>query len=173
MNIKKNIRLILLFFLISNYSKAQSVEYSVKAMFIEKIARLTEWPVNNNNDFFVITVLGKSPFNGELEKLSQKVKIKNKPIKIYYINDYKYISNCNVLFICNSEKNIIPEIINQYGNSGILFVADSQGFCKKGIHFNFYFDEDETLKYEVNPEAIKRAKLMVDLQLLNYGKIIK
>ena len=50
---------------ISLFAKSQSVEYLVKASFIEKFARFTEWAPNSIGDSFVIGVLGDSPFSTE------------------------------------------------------------------------------------------------------------
>jgi len=173
MHILKKIIIIILLFQLVNSTKSQSVEYAVKASFIEKFARFTIWPNNLNGGFFEIVVLGKSPFNQELEKISQKMKIKNKPIRIKYITDYHEIKDSHLVFICASERNRISEIIAHIEYLNILSISDTPGFSKKGVHLNFYIDEFETIKYEVNPTALKKANLNVDLQLLNFGKIIR
>jgi len=151
---------------------AQSIEYSVKASFIEKFARFTDWSSLPSEEYFVIDVLGDSPFNGELEKIAKKVKIKNRTIRINYIDTYQEIKNCQLLFICASEKNRITDIMKFIEHQNILAIADSPGFCKKGVHLNFYIDESETIKYEVNPGALKKSNLTIEMQLLSFGKIV-
>ena len=152
---------------------AQSIEYSVKASFIEKFARFTDWNAMANDEYFVIDVLGESPFNGELEKIAKKVKIKNRTVRINYIDTYQEIKNCHVVFICGSEKNRITDIMKFIEHQNILTIADTPGFCKKGVHLNFYIDESETIKYEVNPLAFKKSNLTVEMQLLSFGKIVQ
>ncbi len=152
---------------------AQSIEYSVKASFIEKFARFTDWNALTSEDYFVIDVLGESPFNGELEKIAKKIKIKNRTVKINYIDNYQDIKNCQLLFICASERNRISEIMKFIEHQNILTIADTPGFCKKGVHLNFYIDESETIKYEVNPIAFKKSNLSVEMQLLSFGKIVQ
>ncbi|MFN8361626.1 MAG: YfiR family protein [Candidatus Kapaibacterium sp.] len=152
---------------------AQSIEYSVKASFIEKFARFTDWSALPSDDYFVIDVLGESPFNGELETIAKKIKIKNRTVKINYIDNYQDIKNCQLLFISASEKNRISAIMKFIEHQNILAIADTPGFCKKGVHLNFYIDESETVKYEVNPAALKRSNLTVEMQLLSYGKIVQ
>ncbi len=171
----KNIKIIIFIAIIGlsiqMYLQAQSIEYSIKASFIEKFARFTDWG-ELNSDSFVIAVLGENPFNGELERLAKKVKIKNKPVKILYIKNYTESFNSNILFISASEKNKIREITKYVEQFRILTVSDTPGFCSKGVHLNFYLDDSETIKYEVNPTAIKKSKLIVEMQLLSYGTII-
>lgn len=172
MKVTKSIFIFLAILLFAEYSKAQSVEYSVKALCFEKFARLTDWNNELSQDYFVIDVLGKSPFGGELENLEKNIKIKNKPVKVNYIKNYTEIKDCQLLFICASEKNRLLEIIKQVEFLNILILSDTPGFCKKGVHINFYVDDYETIKYEINPAALKRANITVDIQLINYGEII-
>lgn len=172
MILKRYLLIFSLLMLCIGHSIAQSVEYSVKALYIEKIARFTEWKTDLAGEYFVIDVLGKSPFNGELEKMAKKAKIKNKTIKINYITNYQDIKECQLLFICASEKSKLPAIIKYIETLNILTIADTPGFCKKGVHLNLYIDDEETLKYEINPNALKRDSMTVDMQLINYGEII-
>ena len=158
---------------ISLLAKSQSVEYLVKASFIEKFARFTEWAPNSIGDSFVIGVLGDSPFSTELETLSSKTKIKSKPIAISYIKDYRNVSGCNVLFICSSEKNNLSKIISSLGNSNVMLVGDTPGYAEKGVHFNFYLTAKGTIHFEINTKALVSSGLKVDIQLLSIGKIVK
>jgi hypothetical protein len=167
-------KLLVLIFLITffNNSKAQSLEYTLKASFIEKFARFTEWESNSIGEYFEIDILGDSPFTGELEKMANKSKIKNKSIKINYIKNYYDANVCQVLFICSSEKHNVSKIIKYFGKLNILMVADTPGFSELGVHFNFYYKENGTIHFEVNPKALNKAQLKYDMQLLNIGKII-
>jgi hypothetical protein len=163
----------LVFLLLALQMRAQSVEYSVKALYIEKFARFTDWKNDGGGECFVIDVLGVSPFNGELEKLTQKLKIKNKPVKINYISNYLDIKDCHLLYISASEKNRLPAIIKHIETMEILTIADTPGFCKKGVHVNLYIDDEGAIRYEINPTALKKAGISVEMQLLNYGDVIQ
>jgi len=161
------------FFLLAPFlANAQSVEYFVKASLIGKIAQYTEWNSNNNFDNFEIAILGKSPFNGELEKLASGTKINKKAIKINYIANYSQAEACQILFICRSERKKLNEIIDFLENKNILLVADTPEFSGTGIHFNFYTELDKTIHFEIDLNALKRSGLKPDLQLLTIGKII-
>jgi len=151
---------------------SQSVEYSVKASIIQKIARFTEWETGAIGEYFVIGILGTSPFDGEFERLAAKDRIKNKPVRIIYIKDYHDSRDCQVLFICRSEKDDVKEIVRYLRNSNTLLVSDTPGFSEIGVHFNFYIKENETIHFEVNPKALSGAKLRTDMLLLSLGKIV-
>lgn len=170
---KNSALIVLIFVMFSNYSNAQSVEYMVKASFIEKFARFTDWETNLSGEYFVITVLGESPFNGELEKMAKILKIKNKPIMINYIDDYRDIKDSQVLFICSSEANNLQTIIKHIEGKNILTISDTPGFGKKGVQTNLYLDKSERIKFEINLTALNKSKLTFDMQLLSLGEIIK
>lgn len=161
-----------LFLTIPFRTEAQSVEYFVKASLLAKIAQYTEWNSINNSEVFVIAVLGKSPFNGELEKLASSVRIKNKPIKISYISNHTQAKECQILYICKSEIKNLDEIIRYFEVKNTMLVSDTPEFSEKGIHFNFYTEKDKTIHFEIDLNALKKSGLKPDLQLLTIGKII-
>jgi hypothetical protein len=169
---RRYILFMLLACMMSAPAHSQSVEYSVKASFIEKFARFTEWESNSIGEYFVIDILGNSPFGGEFERLAVKEKIKGRPIRVRYIKDYREARDCQVLFICRSEKENLREIVRALKHANILLVADSPGFSELGVHFNFYLKDNETIHFEVNPKALASAQLKPDLLLLSIGKII-
>ena len=170
---KRNITFILISLLmICSNAKSQSVEYFVKASFIEKFARFTEWQPNSINESFVIGVLGENPFYNELEKLSKKTKIKDKPVTVKYFQNLSEVQKCQVLFISSSEKNNITEIIKTLSKMNVLLIGDSPGYAEKGVHFNFYYKKNETLHFEINMKSLVNANLKTDIQLLSLGKII-
>ena len=149
----------------------QTSEYVLKAAFIEKFARFTEWPPEQSK-YFVITVLGKNPFGAALEQVAIKFKIKNKEIKIKYISNIKELSRTNILFISNSEANKINEILNYIKNDPILTISDSDGFALKGVHLNFYNSDEGTIHFEINRSKLNETKLKIDMYLLELARII-
>ena len=172
MFLKKYIIIVFSIFIVSLPAKSQSVEYFVKASFIEKFARFTDWESNAASENFVICVLGKSPFHKELEELSRKTKIKEKSLKIIYLNDYHNISDCQVLFICSSETDNLDSIIGFLKNRNVLLVSDTPGFSQKGVHFNFFIARNGTIRFEINLKALVKSNLKTDMQLLSIGKIV-
>jgi len=162
----------LILLLIPTVLKSQSIESYVKASLLFKIAQYTEWNTANDPKIFQIAVLGKTPFTGELEKIAAKTRIKNKPVVINYINDYKKAEGAEIIFICSSEKKAFPEIIRAYQEKNTLLISDSPNFSGNGVHFNFIVESDETIHFEIDLQALKKAGLKPDLQLLSIGKII-
>jgi hypothetical protein len=159
-------------FCLTNYSIAQSREYLIKAAYIEKFTRFIEWPANSLDGEFVITILGKDPFEGALEEIARKYKIKNLPIIIKYISDIDEIEKCNILFIAQSKKNTLNEIFYYTKDKPILTLSETKNYGEKGVHINFYYTNKGTIHFEVNPAKLKKSGFTMDMYLLELGKII-
>lgn len=172
MYFKRSVFIFLVFFLHFSISKSQSVEYSLKASFIEKFARFTEWETNVTGENFVIAVLGRSPFYNELGDMAKKTKINGLPVKVIYLKNIEEANACQLIFICSSERKNIPDIIKFIENKNILLIGDTPGYCEQGVHFNFYLESNNTVHFEINVKALEKSKLKPDMHLLSIGKII-
>ncbi len=160
-------------------------EYKMKAVLFEKFADFIDWPndlnVNNSSKFFVITVIGENPFfvikkdkktsENWLNLLYNEKKIRGKEVKIQFILDVKDIPGSHLLFISNSEKKNLSEIIATANKNYTLTVSDTPGFAKKGAHINFYVDKGN-LKFEVNETAIRKSGFRVSYHMLKLARII-
>lgn len=150
----------------------QPKEYLLKAGFLEKFASFTTWPANENMKDFTIAIMGKNPFNDYLETFYKNVKINKKNVIITYIDTIDEIDNVQMLFISNSEKDHINEILKQTQGKAILLIGDTEGFAKQGVHINLYETHQQTLHFEINAQSVKRSGLKIDALLLNYAKIV-
>ena len=157
-------------------SWAQPMEYLLKAGFLEKFARFTDWPdtgdMKNPDSPFVISIIGASPFKGSLEEIYKKAVIKNKPVIIRYINSKNQIPGTHLLFICESEKNKLEDILQTAQNYPVLIVSDTEGFAEKGTHINLYTTKKNTLHFEINVGAVKKSGLSIQLVLLEIAKVL-
>ena len=172
----KNIVIVLFcmfLFILKVFSQPQ--EYSVKAVFIERFTQFIDWPKEVLSEtappFFIIGVIGENPFGNELENLYNSKLIKNKNVKILYLNSASEIDLCHVLFISSSKKNEILSILNLTSFKPILTIGDTTGFCEKGVLINF-FVENSKIRFAINNTAFQNAGLTVSYHLLKYAKVI-
>ncbi len=145
-------------------------EFLLKANWLEKFTRYIDWKsesdVNNVQKPFVIGIIGTNPFGTILDRyyVTQNRKIKNKRVEIKYFNNVKEVINCNMLFVAESAKSDIAEIVNLTKNKSILTVSDTEGFSKKGIHINFVLNEP-SLFFEINERAVIQSGFTMDYEL--------
>ncbi|KPA12066.1 transmembrane protein [Candidatus Magnetomorum sp. HK-1] len=174
--ISNRIYKILLFLLIClpALALAQDRAQLIKAGFIAKFVQFTSWPaeLSNQSDEFLITIIGKDPIYGVLEKLYKNKKLKNLPIKVKHIYKVEEINNTNVLFISKDMSSELNNIFEKIRNKPIMTVSDTDGFCKKGVLLNFYITNKGTLHFELNSQVMKQTPLKINLLLLEIARVI-
>ncbi|MCP5053208.1 MAG: YfiR family protein [bacterium] len=121
---------------------------------------------------FTVGIIGKTPLIFHLGDEYGTKNIMNKQVTIKYFagtQDIKEIETCHIVFISASVSKNLAEIISDIKNKPILTVADTPGFAEKGVHINFY-REGLKLRFEINSDAIREAKLFCSAILLRIGK---
>ncbi|MBA4417332.1 MAG: DUF4154 domain-containing protein [Syntrophus sp. (in: bacteria)] len=148
-------------------------EYELKAGFIYNIAKFVEWPDKKTADtkkIINLYVLGSDPFGRILDQITGK-KVKGKILEVKHIRSPKDLRDCHMLFISSSEREKLPDILESLKDSNILTIGDTNGYGQQGVIINFYM-EQKKVRFEVNTNIAKRAKLSISSQLLKLAKII-
>ena len=174
---------ILIFFIIlvpvhTGYSIAQSnrgSEYLLKSVFLERFCRFIEWPREagiDQNDTFVIGVIGETSFNAILEKVYASQPIQNKRVEIRYYKTVSEIGGSQLLFIAKTDRGTLRRIIDRSMTLPLLTVSDTSGYASYGVHINM-FVENEQIRFEINNQALKKSGFSVSSLLLNVAKIVE
>jgi uncharacterized protein DUF4154 len=148
--------------------------YKIKAVFLFNFTQFVEWPdgaFNNNNDPFVIGILGKDPFGKYIDEVVQSEKVGNHSITIMRYQNISEINNCQVLFIEDNDSNL-PSVLSALNNRAILTVSDMQGFTQAGGIIGFVTIENK-IKLQININAAKEAGLNISSKLLSVANIVK
>ncbi len=143
-------------------------EYQIKAAFLYNFAKFIEWPHTafvDDKSPFVIGILGDNPFGNLLEPTVAGKKINEHPISIQTYREIDGATNCHILFISNSEKKRLPEIIGKLQGATILTVGETERFIETGGMVNFV-REGTKLRFQINDDTAKVAKLKISSKLL-------
>jgi hypothetical protein len=154
---------------------AQYNENVIKAAYIERITRFVEWPANDSfhsREQFVIGVYDEDEFYHTLIEVFKEKLIKEHKVKIIQITSPEQIIGCNICYLSKKAKSLISNFIDTANSSGILLISGSTGFCKAGVHINFYV-EDEKLKFEINEKSMSSGGFKVSYLLMQNTRIIK
>ena len=149
-------------------------EYFLKTAFLYNFARLVEWPAgtfNTKTDPFRLCFIGKEPFNEALRSIRNKT-VRGRSLLIQRDVSLNEASQCQILFISQSEKNNIPDILTTLHQAPVLTVSELAGFAEQNGHIRFFLSNDEKLSLEVNLDAIKRAGLKISSRILTLAKIV-
>lgn len=154
------------------------IPYRDKADQLESIARFVTWPpelrMENTLRPFNIAVIGKigkNPFGGHLQDVYKKKQILKKRVYIRIISNVKEIGNAHLLFVSESMKNELKTILDSIRDKPILTVGDTEGFARRGIHVNFFY-EGVKLRFEVNDSAARQAGLAISWHMMKHVKRI-
>lgn len=146
-------------------------EYEVKAAFLYNFAKYVQWPPSQRQ-LFVIGVLGKDPFGRQLDEALSGQSVQKKSIVIRRFARVEEVAGTDILFVCASERRDLPAIFEALHRAPVLTVADMDRFAELGGMINL-FTEENRVRFEMNPDAIRRAGLKAGSQLYRLARIVK
>lgn len=147
-------------------------EYAIKSTIIYRICKFTQWPrPANKNKPFIISILGKT-LPGEEIRMPGNGTIDKRKIVVQKICHLSEIDSSDVLFITSSEADRIDAVLDYIGNKPVLTVGDTRGFGQKGVIINLYIHQN-SVRFEINYEASKKASLQMHSQLFAIGRVVK
>lgn len=183
----------------ANPKTAQEIEYEVKAAFIFNFMKFIEWPpekqISKENDAdaaktMIIGIVGINPFGSAFQPILDK-EVQKKKIRLVEIpgfhsfqNDYRnktqalddytaryqpVISKCDVLFICDSEKDYRKELLSLTEGRHLLTISDLPDFAKKDGMIGFVKDNNK-IRFAINLQAAEKEKMKIRSQLLTLAK---
>jgi hypothetical protein len=151
----------------------RSPEYQVKAAFLYQFTKFVEWPpqaFRTSHDKVIIGVLGEGPMERALTAVQGRV-VKDRLVEIERYKTVADLDYCHVLFISSSMDDQLPTILKQLKGWSALTVGDVEGSARRGVMINFITVED-TIRFEVNVGAAKRANLRIGSELLGLAQAV-
>ena len=141
-------------------------EYEVKAAMIYNFALFVEWPKKvSPSSPIAIGVLGDDPFGPILESTFRRKTAQDREIQIRRFARLEELQPCDILFIAQSERKRMSEIIDAIGRNGVLTIGDMKDFTELGGVIGFKI-EDKEVRFEINLAAAQRAGLKISYKLL-------
>ena len=153
---------------------AQSDENIIKAAYIERITRFVEWPQLKSSKDTVTFKIGVYRDNElyNILKIALKDKtIKNRKVTVIELANYENIVSCNLCYLSLISNNEIDRLMSIANQSGVLILSFGQDYGIKGIHINFYIEENK-LKFEINRKSVSAGNFKISSLLMNNSKII-
>lgn len=148
-------------------------EYQVKAAFLGKFAYYVEWPKEafaTDDAPLIIGILGRDPFGEQLDQLTENATVGGHPLQLERFARVEEVEACHILFISRSEKRRLSAILEAVG-SGVLTVSELEWFAQSGGMIRLGI-EAERIRFEINPEAARRAGLKISSRLLKLARIV-
>ncbi|MHB8110446.1 MAG: YfiR family protein [Syntrophorhabdaceae bacterium] len=146
-------------------------EYEVKAVFLVNFIKFVEWPKQDRDGgHYRICMYGNDVF-GQYTGNIERMKVRGKALKVRRISSLRNLGDCNILFVSPSERRRIHSILEAVRDEDVVTVGDTDGYAKEGVMINFYI-EARKVKFEINLNSIRRARINVSSQLLKLGRMV-
>ncbi len=168
--LKRSLSFILLL-VIAGTARAQSQqEANLKAVFLYNFTRYIEWNDEQNENEFVIGIVGPSLIEKPISEIARTNTVNNRRIVLKHFNKAEDISYCHMLFVSHNSAVPLQSVLDKAGK-GTLIVTEESGYGRQGAAFNFIPVNDK-IKFEANLKAINAAGVRVSSQLLRLATII-
>jgi hypothetical protein len=151
-----------------------SPEYQVKAAFLFNFTKYVKWPekaFEGEDSPLVVAVVGKDPFGSVLDETLKSKSIGKHPLVIRRFSSVDRLDACHLLFVPASEADRVKKIVQHYEGSSTLLVGEPDGFSTNGGVIRFVL-ADKKVRFEVNTDAAKRARVEISSQLLKLARIV-
>jgi hypothetical protein len=149
-------------------------DYEVKAAFIYNFAKFVEWPseaFDRPDAPIVIGIVGDDPFGSALERTTQGKQVNDRPFLIRRLDWGDEVRNRQILFLSGSDAGRARRFLDRVKGVPVLTIADQPGLARRGAVINFVV-EQERVRFEINVEAARRARLTISSRLLSLAKVV-
>ncbi len=166
-------------------STANTDEYKIKAALIYKLTRFIEWPDNGNtnnhgiNDQkfnFNICILGEDKFGQSINAL-ETLKVNDTNVRIHrFKQSGNIINHCQLVFISDSKKPFLEEILQILAEQPVLTISDIKDFAEAGGMIEFTQSENnpasKRIGFKINLRQATKSKLKISAPLLELSTIV-
>lgn len=145
-------------------------EYQAKAGFLLSLAQFVSWPSQSSDAPLVIGILGDDPFGSYLDETVRGQRVNNRPLSVQRFRRRVDSRPCTILFISQSERDRVGQILSNLKGRPILTVSDIENFTDLGGMIQF-FTENNNIRMRINVDAVKASNLKVSSKLLRVAEV--
>lgn len=154
-------------------------EATMKVIYSFKFGKFTRWPkskLSDNNTSLGFCIFGKNPFDLSALDAIEGKQVKGKTLHVELFESGLLsddaLPHCHILFVCQSEKLRLQNILNTLRYQPILTVSDIEGFSGNGGMITLIKAGDQ-IHFEINSDAIHRAGLSISSKLVELARTVK
>jgi hypothetical protein len=152
---------------------AASLEYRVKAACLCNFLKFVEWPpraFSAPDSPFALCVLGQDPFGSDLDDIAAAASV-GRRLVVRRVGDVKSAAACHVVYVSDSERGHLSDIVQALAPAPVLTVSDDQAFTQLGGQLRFFLAENK-VRFEINLPALERAGLKASAKLLSLARVV-
>jgi hypothetical protein len=150
-------------------------EYQVKALFLLNFTKYVEWPPTAfaaSNTPVTIGVYGESKLSEALKNVVAGKSVGGRAIVVRQFENADDSSQCQILFVSDSEASRMRGILEKAGSLPILTVGEDEAFGRNGGIINFLL-KNGSVRLEIDLAAARKAGLTISSRLLAVADVVK
>lgn len=137
-----------------------------RAIFIYNFAEQVQFKDTNTNPEFRIGVLGRDRTIIDLRALSQKRKIKQKPVQVVAFNSVKDITDVDVIYVNHNKNFDVDYILNKISGNNTLLVTEDYPYNTSMINI---VNVGDSFEYEINETIMASHNILAPLSLRQHA----
>ncbi|MFI5378206.1 MAG: YfiR family protein [Tepidisphaerales bacterium] len=149
-------------------------EQQVQAAFVFNFMQFVEWPADafaDSKSPLVVAVVGGDGLAAAMEKALADKAIAGRSIVLKrYAMASQVEKGCHVVVLAWPERDSLKLVRERLVGTPALLVGEGESFCRDGGTIRL-FNEENRVRFEINPRAAERAKLKIAAKLLKLAKI--
>ena len=148
-------------------------ENLVKAAFLYNFAQFVEWPEGDLSDPgapVTLCVLAPESVAAAFLSLGGKT-VKGRELLVRFVDPSDSLETCQLVFVSNDVSVSLDAVFAAADQAHILTVSDKSDFASDGGVIGLYKRRNK-IRFEVNLEAARQAKLKISSQLLKLARIV-
>lgn len=142
----------------------KNAEYAAKAEMVKTLIEMISWPSKiTSRKSLILCIPDDFEYGDQFKRLNGK-SINKMTLKIVKIKDpLTTKTQCQLIYVTDSEKDQIPQIIDFYKKKSVVLIGDMDRFALRGGSMNFVF-LNRVLAITVNTDVMRDAKLPINLK---------
>ena len=153
----------------------------VKAAFLVKFAKFTDWPSDALPADAPITfcVMGDDEVAGAIQRLdraragqARELKVLRLKADILSHHEDPTLRSCHMLYATGLDSKLWPVLLSAIEGAPVFSVSDSEGFAERGGLAALYV-ELKKMRFAINIDTIRRSGLHVSASVLSLARIVK
>lgn len=159
---------------VASAAKAQdrSLEYAVKAAYLQKFAPFVAWPPSafaSPSSPFAVCVLGRDPFGANLDQAVTGQSIFGHPMVVRRLNHVDGASGCHILYLGASRGQSAPDALRAVRGAPTLTVADGDS---AGAIIQFVL-KGSRVRFDIDVGAAAANRLTISSKLLSLATSVR
>jgi hypothetical protein len=158
--------------MVSASPNSTSSEYLLKANFIAKFPSFVEWPkeaFSSPQAPILLCVYGYYPFGTSLGLAASGQTVRGRRMEVRLLNKEENLRLCHIVFVSHSEAKKYNKVFEAVRGASVMTIGETPEFLDVGGTMSFVFQQ-ESLKFEVNLDAVTAAHLKISSRLLALAK---